>query len=503
MEPHASYLSRPASHLPGSGWPRPVCIALMLSALLLTACGGGSEAVVAGSPAVPAATAPVTPAATAPATPAATAPAAPAAAASDAPAITVQAVATAVGGPTGTPAGATIGAAGGHLAAADGRLSLDIPAGALAGDTVIGIQPLTNTAHGKRGATYRLTPDGQVFLKPVTLTFAYTDQDLLGTAAGLLGAAFQTREGFWQWTGDAAVDTAARTVSVATSHFTDFSLVAGLQLRPGKKVVKPGERAGLDVVECYPETVAGSGGSLVTLGNACDSDLAPVSKASHASDWSVNGNAGGGGVFGTVSGNTAGATYKAPATAPTPPTVAVSARVDRGSKGITLLVSNITIAQDSWTGTGSTEITTTSPFSRLSVKAEVVWTFERNDNNVVTYTPSGTATVTAFELDTCTMSPLTGLIDPSSDLVVGHGELVVDYNASPPTYHGHGYTGWTATVTCPQPFAPPFIYPFALRALYFGGPPMAQGTVSADGTTIKGNDPGPLLTAADWTFTRN
>ena len=100
--------------------------------------------------------------------------------------------AAAMGAPTGSAASATIGAAGGKVSTPDGKIALAIPAGALAADTVISIQPLTNMAHGKIGAAYRLTPEGQMFLKPVTLTFTYTDQDLQGTALEFLGAAFQT-----------------------------------------------------------------------------------------------------------------------------------------------------------------------------------------------------------------------------------------------------------------------------------------------------------------------
>ncbi|MBK8741081.1 MAG: hypothetical protein IPM02_16840 [Betaproteobacteria bacterium] len=133
--------------------------------------------------------------------------------------------ATAAGVSSGGVAGTTIGAAGGSVGSADGRLVLTIPAGALAADTAIGIQPLTNMAHGKIGAAYRLTPEGQTFLAPVTLAFAYADADLPGTAAELLGAAFQTATGHWQWAGEAAIDTVAKTVSVDSSHFSDWSLV--------------------------------------------------------------------------------------------------------------------------------------------------------------------------------------------------------------------------------------------------------------------------------------
>src|SRR5450759_2420723 len=160
--------------------------------------------------------------------------------------------ATAVGVPNGSATSATIGAAGGSVSTPDGKIALTIPAGALASNTVISIQPLTNMAHGKIGAAYRLTPDGQTFLKPVTLTFTYTDEDLLGTAAEFLGAAFQTAAGYWQWAGAATVDTTAKTVSVSSSHFSDWSNVKGLQIRPPKKTVKVSGSVGLQVKVCYP-----------------------------------------------------------------------------------------------------------------------------------------------------------------------------------------------------------------------------------------------------------
>jgi hypothetical protein len=256
------------------------------------------------------------------------------------------------------------------VSAPDGRIALTIPAGALASNTVISIQPLTNMAHGKIGAAYRLTPEGQTFLTPVTLTFPYTDQDLLGTSAEVLGAAFQTADGYWQWAGDATVDTAAKTVSIGSSHFSDWSLVKGLQIRPPSKTVKVNGSVGLKVVGCYDPS------SPDPRGYKCDDDdeltiLNPVS------EWSVNGRPGGGGVFGTVLGSGATATYTAPATEPIPSTVAVSARVDRGAK-VTRVVSNITIVEDSWTGTAS------STSAVISVTAQVIWTLESTDNNVAT-----------------------------------------------------------------------------------------------------------------------
>jgi hypothetical protein len=73
-------------------------------------------------------------------------------------------------------ASATIGAAGGRLTSADGLLTLDVPPGALAGDTVIAIRRLAadELSQDARdlGATvgWVLGPDGLQFAVPVTLT---------------------------------------------------------------------------------------------------------------------------------------------------------------------------------------------------------------------------------------------------------------------------------------------------------------------------------------------
>jgi hypothetical protein len=251
-----------------------------------------------------------------------------------------------VGPPAGGAATATIGAAGGSLGAPDGQFVLTIPAGALATDTVVGIQPLANMAHGGIGAAYRLTPDGQTFGKPVTLAFAYTDADLLGTAAAFLGVAFQTAEGHWQKLGGATVDTAAKTVSVASTHFTDVSKVKGLQLRPAEKTIGVGESVELRVKFCYAEPTEDD--DLASLGYACDLDQGSGGELI-VDQWSVNGQPGGSGGIGTVLGNNAAATYTAPAAVPTPHVVAVSARARIPPFGdAPLVVSNITISSNSY-----------------------------------------------------------------------------------------------------------------------------------------------------------
>lgn len=408
------------------------------SGMLLNACGGGTSSAAGAATATPEATAP--PPTITPTTPA-------------------VASATAIGVATGNAVSANIGPAGGRLSSPDGTLVLTVPAGALGTDTLIGIQPFTNLAHARIGGAFRLSPEGQTFLKPVTLTFSYSDQDLEGTVATALGAAFQTKEGFWQWIGDATVNNVARTISVNIDHFTIVSAVRGVQILPGKKTVKVKETVVLTVLICYPDQVMGSGGNLpASLGNTCD---LPVLNS--ASDWSVNGTPNGGPVFGRVSGNFNSALYTAPNTAPTPNLVAVSARI-KPRVGTELVISNITIKDDIWQGTGSTR-------SLFYVsRAEVKWILESRVNNVAVYKPTGTVEVDG--LLGCTFDPPRGSINSETA-----GKLTIDYNATPPTYHGSGGTLVPSTVRCPDLDGPRTV-PWAVFFFGFGG---STGTEEADG----------------------
>jgi hypothetical protein len=49
-----------------------------------------------------------------------------------------------VGTPNGAAVTKTIGAAGGELASSDGRLTVQVPAGALSAETSLSIQPVTS-----------------------------------------------------------------------------------------------------------------------------------------------------------------------------------------------------------------------------------------------------------------------------------------------------------------------------------------------------------------------
>jgi len=405
--------------------------------------------------------------------------------------------ATAVGTATGGAVTGSFGAAGGSLSSGDGKLVLTVPAGALTANTTIGIQPITNFAHGKIGSAYRLTPDGQTFAQPVTLTFAYADDELVGASADVLGVAFQTTTGFWQWAGVPTVNAATKTVSVKSTHFTDWSRVKGIQMRPPSKTVRVKGSASLLVTVCYPVSVTdASGDELAYLGYKCEAD-GELAILNPISDWSVNGVPGGNSTTGTVAGSGASGTFVAPATKPSPNGVTVSARVKKSPLGEKVLVtSNITITEDSWTGTASSE---TEP---IDARAEVTWVLERTDNNVATYRPTGTASVTVRGC--VTYNPSSGDLVPTRD-----GFLFVDYNATPPTYSGIGFGIWATILSGTCPLSPPAINTY-VTAAFFGGSKGAQGVeaqgqVSADGTVIEGTDTNTLglPITFKWKFTRN
>ena len=315
-----------------------------------------------------------------------------------------------------------------------------------------------------------------------------------GTAVEALGAAFQTATGHWQWATDPTVDTAARTVSIASTHFSDWSKVAGIQLLPASKTIRVKTSVALQVVGCYKQERDG----LVSLGYLCDTngETAPLVQAP---DWSVNERLGGG-AFGTVSGSGLSANYTAPQFEPTPNIVAVSACVNWGAKGAMLLVSNITVVgDDSWTGTASFKD------RHNSAQAQVTWTLLVRDNNIAQYVASGAGTI-ASDDGQCSFPATSGAL-------AGSGILIVDYNTSPPTYRGLAATGvWLVTRTCRYSSGTEIdVVPAGLP--YFGGTKRSD-RVEAGGSvavplspdapmTIEGTDTDETDGVFNWKFTRN
>ncbi len=134
-----------------------------------------------------------------------------------------------------------IGTAGGTIVSEDGLLEIEIPAGALTADTEIGIQPLTHTATSAFGNGYRLTPHGTIFKKKATVRFHYWKyKDQLGSVLAP-EVAFQKETGEWVCTGGVTNDTTRKILSVKTDHFSDWGLIASMELSPFSKTIGAGK----------------------------------------------------------------------------------------------------------------------------------------------------------------------------------------------------------------------------------------------------------------------
>jgi hypothetical protein len=157
---------------------------------------------------------------------------------------------TPVGIPFGNPVTRVIGAAGGTLKSEDGAVTLDVPPGALTRDATFGIQSITNEAHGHVGDAFRITPEGTTFTVPATITFRYTENDVRGSSAALLRVGYQDTRGYWRVPTQVRTDEKMRTVSVLTTHLSDWSLLRGMQLLPGSATVLVGQTVALRVIVC-------------------------------------------------------------------------------------------------------------------------------------------------------------------------------------------------------------------------------------------------------------
>jgi hypothetical protein len=303
-------------------------------------------------------------------------------------------LATAVGVPVGGAVTATIGAAGGALTSSDSKLTVNIPAGALAANTVIGIQQITNNAPGAAGVGYRLTPDGQTFSTPVSLVLTYDDQSLGSAGADARDIAFQNADGTWQLADTLVLDTTAKTVTATTSHFCDWGDVDFVRMLPAQATLGVNKSFTFHVLMCFniegPRNVKGV---RPVIGHK-PIDINPVSASSYITDWQVNSIPGGNSTVGTISYGV----YVAPATKPNPDTVEVGAMFHLGTSTVYDMRSSVKITDipeysgemrftaknkavngDTWTATGWADVTLTQDpntpnYFNLSTPSKIVFT---------------------------------------------------------------------------------------------------------------------------------
>jgi hypothetical protein len=117
-----------------------------------------------------------------------------------------------------------VGPSGGALTSSDGKLAVDIPAGALTGDVTITTEAAAAPAAGAVGTVYEIGPTGTQFAMPVTLTLHYDMAMLNGAAESSLRVA-TFANGAWQLLPGAVVDANAKTVSGVTTHLSPYAVI--------------------------------------------------------------------------------------------------------------------------------------------------------------------------------------------------------------------------------------------------------------------------------------
>lgn len=274
-------------------------------------------------------------------------------------------VITDIGTSTGTATDTTIGSSGGTLRSSDGKLTVTIPVDALAAATKISIQPITNNSPLGLGLGYRLLPEGTVFIKPVQLTFHYDTVLLKESPEDFLWIVTQASDRSWNAVLKSVLDKNAKTVTITTTHFSDWSLGKFLDfsLNPSSSTIQVGQSLRLGVSgfvrEKDPEELVPLIYTTVTTdGLDILTPLPSLSienrlKSFRIKQWTMNG------VVAPVSNshgslNPSGnlATYTAPNQVPANNPVAVSVQLETkdeaGSSAAFFLISNIRVVDNGY-----------------------------------------------------------------------------------------------------------------------------------------------------------
>ncbi len=413
---------------------------------------------------------------------------------------------TSQGTPTGTATAAVIGAAGGTVSTPDSRITISVPAGALASDTTITIQPITNEAFGGIGLGYQLLPEGQIFAKPVQLSFAYTDADLDGTAPEALNIAMQDADGYWELQDlTTTLDTLTSTLTATTTHFSRWSMIERMRIFPSSATLHVNDGMQFVINLSYPmlgTTPDPTTGAKPVLGFGwarLATDVASVIMDTDA--WAVNTIPGGNTVVGTIAGSFEQAGYIAPAAKPSPDTVVVSAMIKDILHNNTKypLTAKVKIISDAKTYGGDFQFTNNMGVSGTT---HISWTQFEDLGDVRSYLPSGTINGT-INFPGCDPYPYTATIDTGTP--AAHSSSLVVYTATNTLYPMQYQfsilgDGPDVTLTCGTSS---ITLPMKTLAWAYGGscgqPPYAPYT-DENVLTGSGGACGQMLSTS-WTFT--
>lgn len=116
-----------------------------------------------------------------------------------------------------------IGPDGGVIVSEDGRMALEIPAGALDETVELTIERVPGP-EGAASALYMVEPMGLVLQRPAAIVFDYDDETLEGRDAEAL-TLLAHREADWAYLGDQLVDDDDQTVSASMIALSPVTVV--------------------------------------------------------------------------------------------------------------------------------------------------------------------------------------------------------------------------------------------------------------------------------------
>lgn len=153
------------------------------------------------------------------------------------------------GQPIGNQTSFTITPAGGEFVSTDKQIKVKIPAGAVSESTTITMQPVQNTDPAGLGKSVRLLPHTIQFKKPVTIQLSYAS--LLDSIPSInaLSAAYQDEQGIWRFAQSRAINERTRTVTVATTHFSDWGIATAVRLLPFETTLSENEEQRFRLVQ--------------------------------------------------------------------------------------------------------------------------------------------------------------------------------------------------------------------------------------------------------------
>ncbi len=141
--------------------------------------------------------------------------------------------------PVAIPSSATIGPAGGSVRSDDGRLTLKIPAGALAAPASFGIVPTADAGPNAIGTAYAIAPWDLALAKSALLVFDYGQDDVVADDAQWLIPGFLGSDGQWYSVASWVIDSSSRQVTTSLAALSSpHASVPPAQLagrRPGRR----------------------------------------------------------------------------------------------------------------------------------------------------------------------------------------------------------------------------------------------------------------------------